>query len=234
MSRLTISAPPFAGAIDDLVDAGLGGPAHLDQVRQRNAGDGRVARHRHHGVAVAAEHEGGDVLDRHVELVGEEIAEARRVEHAGHADNLVLRQAGIFCSAHTMASSGLVMQITKAFGAYFLMPAPTWSMTLRLMPSRSSRLMPGLRGTPAVTMHTSAPSMRLVGVGAGELGVETIDRRRLGDVERLALRDAFGDVEQHDVAELLQADEMGQRAADLAGADQRNLVTRHGGKSSIV
>ena len=64
-----------------------------------------------------------------------------------------------FCSAHTMASSGLVMQMTKAFGQYFLMPAPTCSMTLRLMPSRSSRLMPGLRGTPAVTMQTSAPSI---------------------------------------------------------------------------
>ena len=64
-----------------------------------------------------------------------------------------------FCSAHTMASSGLVMQITKALGAYFLMPEPTCSMTLRLMPRRSSRLMPGLRGTPAVTMHTAAPSI---------------------------------------------------------------------------
>ena len=71
---------------------------------------------------------------------------------------------------------------------------------------------------------------RLVGVGAGELGVEALDRRRLGEVERLALRDAFGDVEQHDVAELFQADEMSERAADLAGADQRNLVTRHVGK----
>ena len=30
-----------------------------------------------------------------------------------------------FCSAHTMASSGLVMQITNALGAYFLRPAPT-------------------------------------------------------------------------------------------------------------
>ena len=64
-----------------------------------------------------------------------------------------------FCSAQTIASSGLVMQMTKAFGAYFFRPAPTWSMTLRLMPSRSSRLMPGLRGTPAVTMQTSAPSI---------------------------------------------------------------------------
>ena len=64
-----------------------------------------------------------------------------------------------FCSAHTMASSGLVMQMTRASGAYFLMPEPTCSITLRLMPSRSSRLMPGLRGTPAVTMQTSAPAI---------------------------------------------------------------------------
>ena len=50
------------------------------------------------------------------------------------------------------------------------------------------------------------------------------------EVERLALRNALGDVEQHDVAELLEADEMGKRAADLAGTDQRNLGTRHVGE----
>ena len=65
----------------------------------------------------------------------------------------------VFCSAHTIASSGLVMQITKASGACALIPAPTDSITFRLMPSRSSRLMPGLRGTPAVTITTSAPAM---------------------------------------------------------------------------
>ena len=62
-------------------------------------------------------------------------------------------------SAQTIASSGLVMQITKASGALRLMPSPTAFITLRLMPSRSSRLIPGLRGTPAVTMQTSAPAM---------------------------------------------------------------------------
>ena len=41
------------------------------------------------------------------------------------------------------------------------------------------------------------------------------------------MHDAFGDVEHHDVAELLQSDEVRERAADLACADQRNLVTRH-------
>ena len=58
-----------------------------------------------------------------------------------------------------MASSGLVMQMTKALGAWALMPSPTAFMTFRLMPIRSSRLIPGLRGTPAVTMQTSAPAM---------------------------------------------------------------------------
>src|SRR5262249_45927917 len=66
-------------------------------------------------------------------------------------------RAQLFCSAQTMASRGLVMQITKESGAYFFIPEPTWPITFRLMSSKSSRLMPGLRGTPAVTMQTSAP-----------------------------------------------------------------------------
>src|SRR3546814_2961638 len=58
----------------------------LDQVGHRNAGDGRIADQRHHGVAMTAEHEGVDVVDRDVEFLGQEVAEARAVEHAGHAD----------------------------------------------------------------------------------------------------------------------------------------------------
>jgi hypothetical protein len=42
---------------------------------------------------MAAQNEGGDVLHRHVEFLGEEVAEARAVEHAGHAADLVVRQA---------------------------------------------------------------------------------------------------------------------------------------------
>jgi hypothetical protein len=63
-----------------------------------------------------------------------------------------------------MASSGLVMQMTNASAAYLAMPAPTCSITLRLISSRSSRLMPGLRGTPAVTITTSAPAISLYSV----------------------------------------------------------------------
>ena len=133
-----------------------------------------------------------------------------------------------FCSAQTIASSGLVMQMTKAFGQCFLIPSPTDFMTFRLMPSRSSRLIPGLRGTPAVTMQTSAPAKDGIVVGARHLGVETVRRAGLRDVERLALRHALGDVEEHDVAEFLDGGEMGERAADLSRADQRNLGSGHG------
>ena len=68
---------------------------------------------------------------------------------------------------------------------------------------------------------------RLVGIGAGEAGVETLDRRRLDEIERLALRNALGDVEHDDIAELLQPDEKRQRAADLTRADQCDLASRH-------
>ena len=46
-------------------------------------------------------------------------------------------------------------------------------------------------------------------------------------IERFALRNALRDVEHHNVAELTQSDEVGERTADLAGADQCNLGTRH-------
>jgi len=58
--------------------------------------------------------------------------------------------------------------------------------------------------------------------------VEPVDRRRLRDIERFTLRHALGDVEHHDVAQFLQADEVGQRSADLTGANQSNFVARHG------
>ena len=58
--------------------------------------------------------------------------------------------------------------------------------------------------------------------------VEPVDRGRLRDIERFALRHALGNVEHHHIAQFLQADEVSQRSADLAGANQSNLVARHG------
>src|SRR3546814_15417686 len=65
---------------------------YLDEIGDGDAVDGRVANDRHHRVAVTAENEGVHILDRHGELVGDEVAEARRIEHAGHADDLIVRK----------------------------------------------------------------------------------------------------------------------------------------------
>ena len=51
------------------------------------------------------------------------------------------------------------MQITNAPGQCALMPAATSEITPAFLASRSSRLMPGMRGKPAVTITTSAPAI---------------------------------------------------------------------------
>ena len=84
-----------------------------------------------------------------------------------------------FCSAQTMASSGLVMQITKASGACVAMPLPTASMTLRLMPSRSSRLMPGLARHAGRDDHHVGAGDVLVVVDADELGSRSLRPARI-------------------------------------------------------
>ena len=56
-----------------------------------------------------------------------------------------------------MASKGLVITITKASGQCVLTFCATVLITFALVAIRSSRLMPGLRGMPAVTIATAAP-----------------------------------------------------------------------------
>ena len=94
-----------------------------------------------------------------------------------------------------------------------------------LVLSRSSRDMPGLRAMPAVMMTMSESRRLVVAVGADDARVEAFDRRGLPLVERLALRNAFDDVDHDDRArELLLGDALRGRRADVAGADDRDLV----------
>ncbi len=134
----------------------------------------------------------------------------------------------------TMASSGFETTITNAFGACCLMPSATLVMILALVASRSSRLMPGLRARPAVTMHDVGAGDVGVAVGAGDAGVEALDRSRLEEVERLPLRQPFDDVEEHDVAEMLQRSEVRERAADVAGPDEGDLLACHAYPSMLA
>ena len=60
-----------------------------------------------------------------------------------------------FCNAITITSSGFVIQITNAFGEYFLIPCATSLIIFKFIPKRSSLLIPGFLGTPAVIIITS-------------------------------------------------------------------------------
>src|SRR4051812_1173183 len=77
-----------AGALHDLVQ-----PCALDELAHRDARDVGVGDDRDHLVTVAAQHEAGDVAHRDAQLPGDEGAEARRVEHARHADHPLLGEA---------------------------------------------------------------------------------------------------------------------------------------------
>ena len=74
--------------------------------------------------------------------------------------------------------------------------------------------------------HVGALDGRVV-LGAAERRVEAFHRAALGEVQRLALGHAFDDVEEHDVAKILERGEVGERAADIARADQRDLAACH-------
>ena len=47
------------------------------------------------------------------------------------------------------------MHITKALGDVFFIPSATCFIILRFMPNKSSLVIPGFRGTPAVIIITS-------------------------------------------------------------------------------
>ena len=66
---------------------------------------------------------------------------------------------GLQDEAARLAGAGLDTTMTTALGAYLAMFSDTCRTILALTSSRSIRLMPGLRGRPAVTTTTSEPSM---------------------------------------------------------------------------
>ena len=63
--------------------------------------------------------------------------------------------------------------------------------------------------------------------GAGDVDVDAEHRRRLEHVQRLALRQSFDNVVEHDVAESAQEAQMGARRADITRPDERNFLPSH-------
>ena len=218
-SRFTTSPPPFARALDHRLDP-LGG----DELRQRHAADGGRGDDGHHLVAVAAEHDGLDVLGRRAGLPGDEGAEARRVEDAGHAEHALLREA-----------RGVLRDVAHRV-----------ERVRDDDEDRVGRLGHGgagdgaddvlVRGHEVVAAH--AGRARLAGgddedVRPGGLlvAVRADDRRLVAEhgaglvqVERLALRQVLDDVDEHDVGVVAARDLLGGGRADVARADDGDFL----------
>jgi hypothetical protein len=113
----------------------------------------------------------------------------------------------------------------------------------RLFDDRSDD--PGVLGQEVVPAHTGLPGetgrhdddVRTGRVGvvvrAEDPGVVPDQRRRLGEVEALALWQPLHDVDQDDVREAGLGDALGGRGADVAGTDDGDLVAGHAGWGSF-
>jgi hypothetical protein len=161
------------------------------------------------------------------------MAEPRAVQHAGHAADHVMRQARELAQRpdHGVERVGdaddegvrRVVADALAHGFHDL------EVDAQKVVAAHPRL---ARDTGGDDAHIRAGDVGVV-VGALQLGVELFRRAAFGDVERLALRDALGDVEQDDIAQFLQRGEMGERAPDLPRADERDLGSGHGNWSFV-
>ena len=86
---------------------------------------------------------------------------------------------------------------------------------------------------PRLARHTGCDDDHIgtgeVGVVAGPHhgGIEAFHRGCFSDIQRLAFGDAIGEIEQHNVAEVLHAGEQRQRPANIASADQCDFVASH-------
>src|SRR5262249_39113825 len=64
-------------------------PVLGNQLGDGNSGHGGIARQGNHGIAVAAQHEGGHVFHAYIQFLRDEGTEARGIEHPGHADHAI-------------------------------------------------------------------------------------------------------------------------------------------------
>ena len=98
--------------------------------------------------------------------------------------------------------------MTKAFGQLFLIAVPT----VLTMPVDADQVVAGhaglARDAGGDDDDVGALEIGII-VRPEIIGVEAVDRRGLGDIERLALRNALDHVDEGDVAKLLEAGEEG-------------------------
>ncbi len=177
---------------------------------------------------MAAQDESGHILDRHAELLRQEIAEPGAIQDASHADDPVRRQPGRLLHHPHHRIQRVGDGDDESLRAMGFDRRADFADDLGVDADEIVAAHAGLPRHPGGDdHHVGALDVPIV-VGAGDRGIVALDRGPLDDVERLTLRHPLDDIEQDNIAQLLQAGEQGQRAADLAGANQGDLLACHG------
>src|SRR5439155_8761627 len=216
-----------AHALDDLVEPFLRGPTHLHQVGKWNPGHGGIAYQGNHGIAMASENKCADVLDRDFELLGEKIAKASAVENARHADDAIVRQARGFAHQGDHRIERIGDDNDEGLRAMLLDGSADSGDDLAVDAQQIVTTHARLARNAGSADDNIRSCERGVVVRSNKLRIEAFDRRALCNIETLALWNAFDDINQHDVTEFLQTDEQRQRASDISGAYQGDLVASH-------
>ena len=151
---------------------------------------------------MAAEHEGGDVLDRNPELLGEEVAKAGAVQDAGHAHDTLRREpAGLAHDPyHDVERVG--DRDHESLRAVLLDRLADRLDDAGIDPDQIVAAHPWLARNAGGDDHDIGARDVGIIVGAHDGRVISLDRRALDDVERLTLRHALDDIDEKDVAEL--------------------------------
>ena len=176
---------------------------------------------------MAAEDEGVGVGHRYAQLGRDEIPEARRIEHAGHAQDPFTWKARR-CQgnvAHRVEGVGDDDQDRiRGLGGSLLNHRPNDPGVLG---QEVVAAHPGLAGK--ARGHDDDVRTGRVGivVGPDDPRIVADDRGGLGQVEGLALGQAFDDIDQDDVGQTGLSDSLRGRGADVAGSDDGHLMAAH-------
>src|ERR1700746_2497238 len=137
---------------------------------------------------MAAENESADILDRDLELLGEEIAEPGAVEHPGHADDTLRRQpAGLAHNPHHYVER-VGDRYDKRLRAMLFDRVTYRGDNLGVGADQIVTAHPGFARDAGGNDDDIGASDRCIVVGAGDNRVVALDRGALDDIERLALR----------------------------------------------
>ncbi len=156
------------------------------------------------------------------------MAEARRVQNSGHTADLLRRQTREFLQRpdHRIERVGDAdhERIRRVGGDAFAHGFHDLEVDAQEVIAAHAGLAGHTGGDDA---HIRARDVGIV-LCALEARVEPFGGAGFGNVERLALGRAFGDVEHHDVAQFFECHEVGESAPYLSRADKGNLGSGHG------